>query len=121
MNKTTFKSLEKKLKKKNAELIEVRDFRKKLDDKEEEICSEIEKLQKQKIEVIFEEIKREVRRDNIEILSAAILPALEALRNNQQTTEILLSEENDSVQVTTTEKLDENNARELTSPFDSIS
>lgn len=121
MNKTTFKSLEKKLAKKNAELSEVRDFGRKLDDKEKEICSEIEKLQNQKIEVIFEEIKREVRSDNIDVSAAAILPVLEALRNNQQTPEISLSEENDSVPVTTTEKLDENNARELTRPLGSIS
>ena len=116
MNKTTFKSLEKKLVKKNAELIEVRDFRRKLDDKEKEICSEIEKLQNQKIKVIFEEIKREVRSDNIDVSAAAILPVLEALRNNQQT-----PEENDSVPVTTTEKLYENNTHELTRQLGSIS
>ena len=46
--------LEKKLAKKNVELLEVRDFRKKLDDKEKEICSAIEKIQNQKIEIIFE-------------------------------------------------------------------
>ena len=39
MNKATFKSFGKKLEKKNAELIEVRDFRKKLDDNENEIWS----------------------------------------------------------------------------------
>lgn len=115
MNKATFKALEKKLEKKNAELTEVRDFRKKLDDREKEICAEIEKLQNQKIEIIFDEIKREVRSDNIDISAAAILPVLEALRNNQQTTEqtteISSSEENDSdsALITTTEKPDENN------------
>ena len=118
MNTTTFKSLEKKLEKKNAELIEVRN---KLDDKEKEICAEIEKLQSQKIEIIFEEIKRAVRNDNIDVSSAAILPVLEALRNNQQTTEISSSEENDSVPVTTTETLDENNTNELTRQLGSIS
>ena len=109
MNKTTFKALEKRLEKKNAELTEVRDFRKKLDDRENEICAEIEKLQSQKIEIIFEEIKREVRSDNIDVSSSAILPVLEALRKNQQATEISSSEENDSTPVTTTEKPDENN------------
>lgn len=48
------KMLEKKLAKKNAELVEVRDFRKKLDDKEKEICAAIDKIQNQKIEFIFE-------------------------------------------------------------------
>ena len=109
MNKATFKALEKRLEKKNAELTEVRDFRKKLDDRENEICAEIEKLQSQKIEIIFEEIKREVRSDNIDVSSSAILPVLEALRKNQQATEISSSEETDSTPVTTTEKPDENN------------
>ena len=109
MNKATFKALEKRLEKKNAELTEVRDFRKKLDDRENEICAEIEKLQIQKIEIIFEEIKREVRSDNIDVSSSAILPVLEALRKNQQATEISSSEETDSTPVTTTEKPDENN------------
>ena len=109
MNKTTFKALEKRLEKKNAELTEVRESRKKLDDKEKEICAEIEKLQNQKIEIIFDEIKRAVKSDNIDISAAVILPVLEALRKNQQATEISSSEETDSTPVTTTEKPDENN------------
>lgn len=43
-----FKNVGKKLEKKNAELVEIRDFRKKLDDKEKEICAAIEKIQNQK-------------------------------------------------------------------------
>lgn len=121
MNKATFKALEKKLEKKNAELIEVRDFIKKLDDKEKEICAEIDKLQNQKIEIIFDEIKREVRSDNIDVSAAAILPVLEALRKNQQAIEISPPEENDSSPVTTTEKPDENNAHDFISQLDSIS
>ena len=121
MNKTTFKALEKRLEKKNAELTEVRDFRKKLDDKEKEICAEIEKLQNQKIEIIFDEIKRAVKSDNIDISAAVILPVLEALRNNQQTSETSSSEENDSAPVTTTEKPDENNAHNFINQLGSIS
>ena len=117
MNKATFKTLEKRLEKKNAELTEVRDFRKKLDDRENEICAEIEKLQSQKIEIIFEEIKR----DNIDVSSSAILPVLEALRKNQQATEISSSEETDSTPVTTTEKPDENNAHNFINQLGSIS
>ena len=99
MNKATFKALERKLDKKNAELSEVRESRKKLDDREREICAEIEKLQAQKIEIIFDEIKREVRSDNLDVSSSAILPVLEALRKNQQTPEISPTEEKDSAPV----------------------
>lgn len=89
INKSTFKSLEKKLEKKNAELLEVRDFRKKLDDKEKEICAEIEKLQNHKIEIIFAEIKKEVQTANLDVSSASILPVLEALRKNQGVIDLL--------------------------------
>ena len=85
------KMLEKKLAKKNAELLEVRDFRKKLDDKEKEICSAIEKIQNQKIEIIFEQVKKEIRNKNLDISSASVLTIVDALKNNQQ---ILSSEEN---------------------------
>ena len=83
--------LEKKLAKKNAELLEVRDFRKKLDDKEKEICSAIEKIQNQKIEIIFEQVKKEIRNKNLDISSASVLTIIDALKNNQQ---ILQTEEN---------------------------
>ena len=53
MRQISFKSIEKKLKKKNDELVELRDFRKKLDAKEKEICAEIERLQNEKVEFIF--------------------------------------------------------------------
>ena len=43
MRQISYKSIEKKLKKKNGELVELRDFRKKLDAKEKEICAEIER------------------------------------------------------------------------------
>ena len=85
-----FKNVGKKLEKKNAELVEVRDFRKKLDDKEKEICATIEKIQNQKIEIIFEQVKKEIRNKNLDISSASVLTIVDALKNNQQ---ILNSEE----------------------------
>ena len=83
MNKASLKALEKKLDRKNSELLEVRVFRKKLDDKKKEICAEIENLQNQKIELIFAEIKKEVQTSNLDVSSASILPVLDALRKNQ--------------------------------------
>lgn len=83
MNKASVKALEKKLDRKNSELLEVRAFRKKLDDKEKQICAEIANLQNQKIELIFAEIKKEVQTANLVVSSASILPILDALRKNQ--------------------------------------
>ena len=91
MKQVSLKMLEKKLAKKNTELVEVRDFRKKLDDKEKEICAAIEKIQNQKIEIIFEQVKKEIRNKNLDISSASVLTIVDALKNNQQ---ILSSEEN---------------------------
>ena len=91
MKQLNLKMLEKKLEKKNAELVEVRDFRKKLDDKEKEICAAIEKIQNQKIEIIFEQVKKEIRNKNLDISSASVLTIVDALKNNQQ---ILNGEEN---------------------------
>ena len=59
MKQISFKAIEKKLEKKNLELMDIRESRRKLDDKEKEICAAIEKLQNQKVEVIFEEVKKE--------------------------------------------------------------
>ena len=61
----------------------MRDSRKKLDDKEKETCAEIEKLQNQKVEYIFAQVKKEIRNENLDISSGAILPMLEALRNRK--------------------------------------
>lgn len=91
MKQLSLKMLEKKLEKKNAELVEVRDFRKKLDDKEKEICAAIEKIQNQKIEIIFEQVKKEIKNKNLDISSASVLTIVDALKNNQQ---ILNGEEN---------------------------
>ena len=84
MKQISFKAIEKKLEKKNLELMEIRESRRKLDDKEKEICAAIDKLQNQKVEVIFEQVKKEIKSENLDISSESIVPMLEALRNNQQ-------------------------------------
>lgn len=88
MRQTNFELLDKKLAKKNAELQEVRETRKKLEDKEKAIKSAIEKLQNQKIEFIFEQVKKEIRSENLNVTSSAVMPLLEVLRKNHQTVEI---------------------------------
>ena len=84
MRQINFEMIEKKLAKKNAELQEVRETRQKLLDKEKEISASIDKLQNQKIEVIFEQVKKEIKSENLNVSSASILPLLEVLRNNRQ-------------------------------------
>ena len=88
MRQTNFELLDKKLAKKNAELQEVRETRKKLEDKEKAIKSAIEKLQNQKIEFIFEQVKKEIKSENLNVTSSAVTPLLEVLRKNHQTVEI---------------------------------
>ena len=70
--------------KKNAELVELRDFRRKLDAKEKEICADIEKLQNEKVEFIFAQVKKEIKNENLDVSSGSILSLLEVLRKNQQ-------------------------------------
>ena len=84
MRQISFKSIEKKLKKKNDELVELRDFRKKLDAKEKEICAEIERLQNEKVEFIFAQVKKEIKNENLDISSGSILSLVEVLRKNQE-------------------------------------
>lgn len=84
MKQLSLKMLDKKLEKKNSELVEVRDFRKKLDDKEKEICAAIDKLQNQKVEIIFAQVKKEIKNKNLDISSASVLTIVDALKNNQQ-------------------------------------
>ena len=84
MRQISFKTIEKNLQKKNAELIELCDFRRKLDAKEKEICAEIEKLQNEKVEFIFTQVKKEIKNENLDVSSGSILPLLEVLRKNQQ-------------------------------------
>ena len=52
--------------------------------KEKEISASIDKLQNQKIEVIFEQVKKEIKSENLNVSSASIMPLLEVLRNNRQ-------------------------------------
>lgn len=84
MRQISYKSIEKKLEKKNDELVELRDFRKKLDAKEKEICAEIERLQNEKVEFIFAQVKKEIKNENLDISSGSILSLVEVLRKNQQ-------------------------------------
>ena len=84
MRQISFKTIEKNLAKKNAELVELRDFRRKLDAKEKEICADIEKLQNEKVEFIFAQVKKEIKNENLDVSSGSILSLLEVLRKNQQ-------------------------------------
>ena len=84
MRQISYKSIEKKLEKKNGELVELRDFRKKLDAKEKEICAEIERLQNEKVEFIFAQVKKEIKNENLDISSGSILSLVEVLRKNQE-------------------------------------
>lgn len=81
MKNVSLKTLDKAMAKKNAELQELHDFRRKLDDKEKKICADIEKLQNQKVEIIFEQVKKEIRHENLDVTSASALAILEVLRN----------------------------------------
>ena len=117
MKQLNLKMLEKKLEKKNAELVEVRDFRKKLDDKEKEICATIEKIQNQKIEIIFEQVKKEIRNKNLDISSASVLTIVDALKNNQQ---ILQTEENSETEAEPEEFFEEEKSENFFSQLNSF-
>lgn len=77
-------SIQKKLEKKNSELLEVRALRKKLAEREKSISADIAFLQNQKVEAIFWQVKRGIKLENLNVSSDSILPLLEALRNSQQ-------------------------------------
>ena len=104
MRQISFTAIEKKLKRKNAELVEVREFRKKLDDREKEICAAIDKLQNRKVEAIFEQVKKEIKSKNLDITSASVLTIVEALKGNKQ----ILRDEDNSAEVSETELIDSN-------------
>ena len=104
MRQISFKAIEKKLERKNAELVEVREFRKKLGDKEKEICMAIDKLQNRKVEAIFEQVKKEIKNKNLDITSASVLTIVDALKGNQQ----ILSGDKNSAEVVETELIDRN-------------
>ena len=118
MKQLSLKMLEKKLEKKNSELVEVRNFRKKLDDKEKEICAAIDKLQNQKVEVIFAQVKKEIKNNNLNISSASILTIIDALKNNQQ---IFSGEENSESEKEVEEMMPEENSDEFFGQLNSIS
>ena len=75
--------IEKKLSKKNVELEEVREFRKKSNEKE--IIAAIEKLENEKMEVIFAQVKRGIKSEKLDVTSESVLKMLEVLRENQIT------------------------------------
>ena len=83
MRQMSFEAIEKRLAKKNAELVEVRNLRKKLADREKNICADIESLQNQKVEVIFLKVKREIKNEKLDVTSGSVLPLLKALRSSQ--------------------------------------
>ena len=118
MKQLSLKMLDKKLEKKNSELVEVRNFRKKLDDKEKEICAAIDKLQNQKVEVIFAQVKKEIKNNNLNISSASILTIIDALKNNQQ---IFSGEENSESEKEVEEMMPEENSDEFFGQLNSIS
>ena len=84
MKQLNFQMIDKKLAKKNAELQELRETRQKLADKEKEICASIDKLQNQKIEVIFAQVKKEIKNKNLNVSFDSILPLLDVLRRKHQ-------------------------------------
>ena len=55
-----------------------------MDAKEKEICAEIEKLQNEKVEYIFAQVKKEIKNENLDISSGSILSLVEVLRKNQE-------------------------------------
>ena len=64
--------------------ISYKSIEKKLDAKEKEICAEIERLQNEKVEFIFAQVKKEIKNENLDISSGSILSLVEVLRKNQQ-------------------------------------
>ena len=80
-------------------------MKQKLFEKEKEISAEIEKLKNQKIELIFQQVKKEMQNEKLEITSEAIMPLLEVLRNSTATRE---NNETDNNEVSTSEEEIEN-------------
>ncbi len=82
LKQVSLSTIDKKLVKKNQELEEVRDFRKKLNEKEKEICAAIEKLQNQKMEVIFAQVKKGIKNENLEVSAESVMQMLDVLRKD---------------------------------------
>lgn len=113
MRQMSFAAIEKRLAKKNSELQEVRAMRKKLAEREKEISADIESLQNQKVEVIFLQVKREMKNEKLDVSSGSVLPLLEALRNTQQ----IMSDKN-SVEEDTPKSDDSTNGAEEKTKLD---
>lgn len=96
MSQITFKTIEKKINRKNSELKEVVEARKKLEDREKELSAEIEKLQTQKVEIIFEQVKKVVKNEKLDITSESVNPILEILREGTIKAEEISSDEEES-------------------------
>lgn len=112
MKQMSFAAIEKRLAKKNSELQEVRTMRKRLAEREKEISADIETLQNQKVEIIFLQVKREMKNEKLDVSSGSVLPLLEALRNTQQ----MMSDENSSEDDTPKSDDATNDAEEKTEP-----
>ena len=123
MRQTNFQTIDNKLAKKNAELQEIRETRQKLADKEKEICASIDKLQNQKIEVIFEQVKKEIKSENLKVSSASIIPLLEVLRNTRQIEDDSENEESEKSADEKAEIISKENTKtgNMVSRLDSIS
>ena len=123
MRQTNFEMIDKKLAKKNAELQEIRETRQKLADKEKEICASIDKLQNQKIEVIFEQVKKEIKSENLKVSSESIMPLLEVLRNTRQIEDDSENEESsdEKSEIIATENMKTKEIGNMASRLDSIS
>ena len=123
MRQTNFQTIDNKLAKKNAELQEIRETRQKLADKEKEICASIDKLQNQKIEVIFEQVKKEIKSENLKVSSASIMPLLEVLRNTRQIEDDSENEESEKSADEKAEIISKENTKtgNMVSRLDSIS
>ena len=83
LKQKSLETIEKKLTKKNQELEEVRELRKKLNEKEKVICVAIEKLENEKMEVIFAQVKRGIKNEKLDVTSESVLKMLGALRNEK--------------------------------------
>ena len=83
LKQVSLATIEKKVTKKNQELEELREFRKKLNEKEKEICVAIEKLENEKMELIFAQVKRGIKNEKLGVTSESVLKMLGALRNEK--------------------------------------
>lgn len=87
MRQISLESIQKKLAKKNAELLEVQALRKKLALREKNISDDMESLQNQKLEIIFMQVKRQIKNEKLDVSSGSVLPLLEAIRGSQQSSD----------------------------------